>query len=89
MIRCAVCQGRVRSPARPWSAVEGGVHFYEAGSSMKEYAKWLAALAKRVPFVHERCAETAAPGTLPEKYVLALDLDSRLRQQQRKGASCP
>lgn len=54
---------------------------------MKEYAKWLAALTKRVPFVHKRCAETAAPGTLPEKYILALDLDTRLRQQQRRSAS--
>ena len=86
MIQCLVCQGRVRPPSRPWAETKsGGVHFYEAGSSMDTYHKWLAALAKRIAFVHERCREAAAPGTLPRAYIVALDLDARLRLTQQKG----
>ena len=51
---------------------------------MGAYAKELGHLAKTVPFMHEACAEAAAPGTLPEKYIVALDLNSRLRQQQSR-----
>lgn len=89
MIRCVICQGRVRPPARPWSALpDGGVHFYNTTpGSMEVYAKWLGRLAKKVPLAHERCVETAQLGTLPEKYVTALDLDGRLRHQQSKGGS--
>lgn len=84
MIRCEVCQRRVRPPARPWTTAEGGgVSFYKAGSDMDAYAKELGRLAKNVAFVHETCAEEAAPDTLPKKYIVALDLNARLRQQQR------
>ena len=88
MIRCAVCQGRVRPPARPWTTAEGGgVSFYRTDSDMDAYAKELGRLAKQVAFVHEACAENAAPGTLPKKCVIALDLNTRLRQQQRRGVT--
>lgn len=76
----------MRPPTRPWATTDnGGVHFYEAGSSMTAYAEELGRLAKKVPFVHERCKEAAAPGTLPERFIVALDLDARLRIMQRKG----
>jgi len=52
---------------------------------MVAYHKWLADLAKKWPFVHERCKEAAAPGTLPERFMVALDLDTRLRLTQQKG----
>jgi hypothetical protein len=52
---------------------------------MALYEKWLAALAKKTAFVHEACAEAAEPGTLPKKYVVAQNLDIRLRQQQRRS----
>lgn len=87
MIRCAVCQGRVRPPARAWTTTEGGgVSFFKTGSDIKAYAKELGRLAKKVAFVHETCAENAAPGTLPEKCIIALDLATRLRHQQRRKA---
>lgn len=79
MIRCVVCRGRVRPPNRPWTDSVQGVHFYRTISSVKGYAEWLKALSKRVPFVHERCAENAEPGTLPTSHVVALDLQARLR----------
>ena len=79
MSRCAACRGRVRPPSRPWTDSASGVHFYSTISSMKLYEKWLAALAKRVSFVHERCEMTAVPGTLPDRYVVALDLQAQLR----------
>lgn len=84
-IKCAVCHGRVRPPPRPWAAVVGGVHFYRTTSDMKAYAKVLAKLAKKVAFVHEACAETAEPGTLPRPHIVALSLDTRLRAQQARG----
>ena len=84
MIKCNLCQGRVRPPSRPWAEIEGGVHFYEAGSSMKEYARWLTALAKRVLFVHKACLDAAAPDTLSKTYIVALDLDAGLRLQQMR-----
>ncbi len=52
---------------------------------MAAYTKELGRLAKKVPFIHEHCAKAAEPGTLPERYMVALDLDTRLRQQQRGG----
>lgn len=52
---------------------------------MTAYRKELERLARKVPFIHERCQEAAAPGTLPEKHIVALDLDARLRLMQRKG----
>ena len=86
MIRCIVCQGRVRPPPRPWAVTDSGsVHFYESGTPMVAYEKELARLAKKLPFIHERCKEAAAPGTLPERFITALDLDARLRHQQQKG----
>ena len=86
MIRCTVCQGRVRPPPRPWAAVDGGVHFYQTNSDMAAYAKVLATLAKKMAFVHEACAEAAEPGTLPQPHVVALNLDAKLRaQQQARG----
>lgn len=87
MIKCTICGGRVRPPARPWTTAEGGgVSFYRTDSDMgAAYAKELGRLAKQVAFVHEACADDAEPGTLPKKYMIALDLDTRLRQQQRKG----
>lgn len=51
---------------------------------MAVYTKWLAKLAKKVPFIHEACAKAAKPGTLPEKHIVAVDLDIRLRQQQAR-----
>lgn len=87
MIKCAVCQGRIRPPKRPWTDAPDGFHFYEAGTSMEVYAKWLARLNKKLPVVHEQCVRAAAPDTLPEKYIQALDLDIRLRMQQRRRAS--
>ena len=84
MIKCTICGSRVRPPSRPWQEVPGGVHFYKTSTNMAVYAKELGRLAKKVSFVHERCVETAAPGTLPERHIVALDLDTRLRLQQRK-----
>lgn len=52
---------------------------------MGAYAKELVKLAKRVPFIHEACAEDAEPGTLPQPHVIALNLDIRLRAQQARG----
>ena len=52
---------------------------------MSVYAKELERLAKTVPFVHEACAEHVEAGTLPPIHMVVADLDSRLRQQQRKG----
>lgn len=85
MIKCKLCQGRVRPPSRPWLEVESGVHFYEAGSSMKEYANELGRMSKRIPFVHKACRDAAAPGTLSQPFMIALDLDAGLRRQQRRG----
>ncbi len=85
MIKCTVCRGRVRPPSRPWQEVTGGVHFYNTDTPMPVYIKELGRLAKTVPFVHEACAEDAEPGTLPPVHMVAADLDSRLRQQQRRG----
>ncbi len=85
MIKCVLCRGRVRPPSRPWAVVDGGVHFYRTTSDMGAYAKELAKLAKKVPFVHEACAKAAEPDTLPERYIVALDLDARLRLQQRRS----
>ena len=86
MIRCAICGNRVRPPTRPWQQTkDGGVHFYHTTSDMGDYTKWLGRLAKIVAFVHEDCAEAAEPGTLPATYMVAQDLDIRLRNQQRKG----
>jgi hypothetical protein len=82
MIKCALCHGRVRPPSRPWQEVKGGVHFYRTIYDMGAYAKWLAKLNKTLPFVHEACAKAAEPSTLPEKYIVALNLDTRVRQQQ-------
>ena len=84
MIRCAVCQGRIRPPSRPWAAVEGGVHFYKTTSDMAAYAKEMAKLAKKVPFIHEACARAAKPGTLPQPHMIATSLNDRLREQQRR-----
>lgn len=86
MIRCTLCRNRVRPPSRPWAEVVGGVHFYRTTSDMGAYAKWLGALAKRIPFVHKACADKAEPGTLSQPYIVALDLDARLRLQQVRGA---
>jgi hypothetical protein len=85
MIKCAVCDNRIRPPSRPWQEIKGGVHFYRTTSDMEVYAKWLAKLAKKVAFVHEACAEAAEPGTLPEKYIVAQDLNARLRLQQARA----
>ena len=62
-----------------------GVHFYESDTSMSVYAKELERLAKTIHFVHQACAEDSEHGTLPPVHMVAADLDSRLRQQQRKG----
>ena len=86
MIKCTMCHGRIRPPSRPWTtAADGRISFYRTTpDGMALYEKWLARLAKKMAFVHELCAETAEPGTLPEKHVVALNLDIRLRHQQRR-----
>ncbi len=86
MVKCTVCQGRVRPPSRPWTtAADGGIHFYRTTSDgMALYEEWLTKFTKRVPMVHEACAEAAKPGTLPERHIVALNLDIRLRHQQRR-----
>lgn len=85
MIRCAVCRGRIRPPKRAWTTDERGrVSFYKA-ANMKQYARFIADFAKNIPFVHEICAETAEPNTLPRPHIIALNLDVRLRMQQAEG----
>ena len=85
MIKCAVCQGRIRPPSRPWTPVAGGVSFYQTTpDGMALYEKWLVALSRKTAFVHEACAGAAEPGTLPNPHVVAHDLGIRLRQQQRR-----
>lgn len=83
MIRCAVCRGRVRSPPRPWAAIEGGVHFYQTTTDMDAYAKEMAKLAKTISFIHEACADAAEPDTLPQPHMIAMNLNARLRQRKR------
>lgn len=86
MIRCALCNNRIRPPSRPWTEAEDGrIHFYQTTTDMKVYAKELARLARRIPFIHEACIMAAEPGTLPHSYIRALNLDVRLRHQQQKG----
>ena len=85
MIKCTICQNRIRPPTRPWSEVDGGVHFYQTTSDMKAYARWLAKLAKKIPFVHKACLDKAEPGMMSQPFVIALDLDAGLRRQQRRG----
>ncbi len=85
MIRCTLCQGRIRPPTRPWAEVESGVHFYQTTSDMAAYARWLAKLAKKIPFVHKACLDKAEPGTLSQPFVIALDLDAGLRRLQRRA----
>lgn len=83
MIKCDVCHGRIRPPKRPWTDAPGGFHFYETTTPMEMYAKELARLNKALPFIHEHCADTAAPDTLPKKYLVALDFDARMRYRQQ------
>lgn len=83
MIKCTICQGRIRPPKRPWTDTPDGFHFYEAGSSMEVYTKWLARLAKRIDMVHEDCYDQADPK--PQGVLIAQDFEKRLRwRQQRK-----
>ena len=86
MIKCTVCQGRVRPPSRPWTTTaDGGINFYRTTpDGMAFYERELTRLAKTAPFVHELCIEGADPDTVPEKHIVALNLDIRLRQQQRR-----
>lgn len=83
MIKCALCCNRIRPPSRPWTPVEGGVSFYRTDSDMDVYAAFLKKRAKTTPFVHEACMVTAEPDELPPAYITALDLNLKLRQQQR------
>ncbi len=86
MIRCAVCKGRVRPPPRPWTATKAGLNYYRTtADGMALYTKWLGKLAKDAAFVHEACAKGAESGTLPRHYMIALDLNARLRVLQAKG----
>lgn len=64
------------------------MHFYETTSSMKTYAKWLVKVAKKIPFVHKACLDMAKPGALSQPFIVALDLDTRLRIQQRSQHEC-
>lgn len=90
MIRCTLCQGRIRPPTRPWSAVRGGVHFYQTTSDMDAYAKVLVALSKKMPFVHVDCLEEAEPdrrgrgNVIPWPYMIADNLSARLQIQQKR-----
>lgn len=86
-MKCALCRGRVRPPSRPWTtATDGGISFYRTTpDGMALYERWLARLAKKTAFVHELCAEAAEPGVLPEKHIVAFNLDIRLRHQQRRS----
>lgn len=78
MIRCAVCRGRIRPPNRAWTEAPQGVSFYKAAGPMERYHKALAALARRIPFVHERCRDQG-----PRNALVALDLGSRLDFMRR------
>jgi hypothetical protein len=81
VIRCAICQGRVRPPDRPWTTTESGdVHFYRSGTDMRVYAKELSRVAKRIRFVHEFCVGEN-PGLMPV-CIVALDLQARLHQKE-------
>ena len=84
MIRCTLCQGRVRPPKRPWAAVPSGIHFYRTTSDMDAYAQVLVELSKKMPFVHEDCLEDAAPGSVTRPYMIACNLNNRMQIQQRK-----
>ncbi len=85
MIKCDVCHGRIRPPKRPWTDAPEGFHFYSTTpGAMEAYAKELVRLNKTLPFIHERCVDAAAPGTLPKKYLVAQDFEARVRYQQHK-----
>ncbi len=84
MIKCAICRGRIRPPKRPWADTSDGFHFYKTDTPMEVYAKELVRLNKTLPFIHERCVNAAAPGTLPKKYLVAQDFDLRVRYRQHK-----
>jgi len=81
MIRCAICKGRVRPPERAWAETGDRrvVNFYHTSGSPGQYAKYMADLAKRVPFIHEDCLESAPEGAVSWPYMVALNLESRLR----------
>lgn len=85
-IKCKLCRSRIRPPSLPWTMTDSGVHFYQTTSNMMAYAKWLAELAKRIPLIHEQCAKEAEPGTLPQRHLIALNLDVRLPARQRRTA---
>ncbi len=84
-LKCLVCKGRVRPPKRPWTETPTGIHFYGTTSSMEAYARDLARLGKKVPFVHERCAQTAKK-ELPQPHMVVLDLEARLQYYRKHAA---
>ncbi len=83
--KCLVCKGRVRPPKRPWTETPTGIHFYETTTSMEVYARELARLGKKVPFVHELCAQRAKK-PLPQPHMVVLDLEARLQYYRRHAA---
>jgi hypothetical protein len=82
MIRCDSCQGRIRPPERAWADSEAGVHFYRTWPPIEVYHKFLAELAKKVPFIHDACWEGLGK---PSGMVVALNLSERL--QYRHGGT--
>jgi hypothetical protein len=81
MIRCAICKSRVRPPERAWAETGDRhvVNFYRTAGTPEQYAEYVAGLAKKVPFVHEDCLDAAPGGMVSWPYMVALNLDKRLR----------
>lgn len=81
MIRCKLCYGRVRVPERAWTETGDRrvVSFYKTSTPQAAYEKTLAELARKVPFIHEHCLDAAPEGTVQWPYMVALDLEPRLR----------
>ncbi len=78
MIRCAVCNSKIKPPKRAWTTAPGGVNFYPTVGPGPAYAKELQRWAESIPFVHERCEASAPPGA-----VVALNLEYRLEAWRR------
>lgn len=78
MIRCTVCGGRVRPPKLAWTDTGQGIRFYRVAFGQKAYARFLEALAKKVPIVHEKCK-----GKATNPHLVALDLEQRRQWYQR------
>ncbi len=78
IIRCTVCDGKIKPPKRAWTSTENGINFYKAADLGPAFAKELERWAKSIPFIHERCEAGAPPGA-----VVALHLEPRLQAWRR------